>query len=242
MPAVFVHGVPETVAVWDPLIDALKRNDTVALSLPGFGNPLPSGFEPTKERYARWLADELARFDDVDLVAHDWGALASVKVLAEQPENVSTWVLDIADLDEDHRWHDTARTWQTPGDGEALMETMLALSDDERAGVLHGLGMPRPGADVMAAAMDETMATAILALYRSAVTVGAEWGPGIDDWTGRGLVVGAHQDRFRSPGLAERLAARTGAQLVELPDAGHWWMLDSTDAVAATLQEFWSRA
>ena len=44
MTAVFVHGNPETAAVWGPLLDELGRSDVVLLSPPGFGAPLPDGF------------------------------------------------------------------------------------------------------------------------------------------------------------------------------------------------------
>ena len=50
---VFVHGVPETAAIWDPLIAALGRDDVVALSPPGFGAPVPEGFEATFRRLHR---------------------------------------------------------------------------------------------------------------------------------------------------------------------------------------------
>ena len=39
--AVFVHGVPETPAVWRGLLATLDRPDTVALSLPGFDSARP---------------------------------------------------------------------------------------------------------------------------------------------------------------------------------------------------------
>src|SRR6202162_4432404 len=39
MPAVFVHGVPDTQQVWDAVIARLDRKDVVTLSLPGFGCP-----------------------------------------------------------------------------------------------------------------------------------------------------------------------------------------------------------
>lgn len=42
MPAVFVHGNPETDAVWTPLLAELGRDDVVRLSPPGFGAPLPA--------------------------------------------------------------------------------------------------------------------------------------------------------------------------------------------------------
>ena len=52
MPAVFVHGVPETTKVWEPLVSHLDRSDIVLLGLPGFGSPLPDGFDATMHAYA----------------------------------------------------------------------------------------------------------------------------------------------------------------------------------------------
>jgi hypothetical protein len=43
MTVVLVRGNPETDAVWDPLVEALGRDDVVRLSRPGFGAPLPDG-------------------------------------------------------------------------------------------------------------------------------------------------------------------------------------------------------
>jgi pimeloyl-ACP methyl ester carboxylesterase len=37
MPAVLVHGVPDTHRVWRALIGRLRRDDVVTVSLPGFG-------------------------------------------------------------------------------------------------------------------------------------------------------------------------------------------------------------
>ncbi len=59
MPAVFVHGVPDTAIVWRPLLECLNRRDVICLSLPGFGNVRASGFQPDKDSYASWLIDEL---------------------------------------------------------------------------------------------------------------------------------------------------------------------------------------
>jgi pimeloyl-ACP methyl ester carboxylesterase len=51
LPAVFVHGNPETAAVWDELFAHLLRKDIVALSPPGFGAPVPEGFDATSDAY-----------------------------------------------------------------------------------------------------------------------------------------------------------------------------------------------
>ncbi|GHG22291.1 alpha/beta fold hydrolase [Amycolatopsis sp. A24] len=59
MPTVFVHGNPETAAVWDPLLAELARPDVVCLSPPGFGAPLPAGFGATHADYRDWLVGKL---------------------------------------------------------------------------------------------------------------------------------------------------------------------------------------
>jgi hypothetical protein len=53
MTAVFVHGVPETPAVWHGLLAALGRPDTVTLSLPGFGTAPPGRFRSDDGRVRR---------------------------------------------------------------------------------------------------------------------------------------------------------------------------------------------
>ncbi len=241
MTAVFVHGVPETAALWEPLVAELERDDVALLALPGFGIPLPEGFEPTMYRYADWLAEELTAFDEVDLVGHDWGGLLAMRVLADAPANVRTWAIDTGDLGDDFRWHETARIWQTPVEGEAFVESWLAATPEERGQLLVAVGAPAEGALRMGHAIDATMCRCILGLYRSAVDIGREWGSGIDSWSGRGLVVASMKDSFRSPDRAERLARRTGAEMLELPDSGHWWMLQEPARVARALESFWAR-
>ncbi len=242
MTAVFVHGVPETPEVWRPLVSHLERDDVALLQLPGFGCPLPEGFDASMQAYADWLAAELASFDEIDLVGHDWGGLLLLRVLADRPANVRSWANDMGDLGDDFRWHDTARVWQTPGDGEALIDGMVGASVGDRAALLAAVGVPERDATSMAEALDATMGRAILALYRSAVDVGVEWGPGIDQIGGAGLVIASLEDPFRDPERALRLAARTGADVVELPGTGHFWMLEQPERAAQILTEHWRRA
>src|SRR6266511_5211652 len=137
MPAVLVHGVPETERLWSTLRSHLSRPDVVTPSLPGFGNPRPQGFGATMDDYAAWLIGELERIGEpVDLVGHDWGGGFTVRVVSLRPDLVRTWVTDAAGLaDVDFEWHDFAKIWQTPEQGEAFWEQQLAISPEERAGV-----------------------------------------------------------------------------------------------------------
>ncbi len=127
MPAVFVHGVPDTHRVWNAVRLHLSREDVITLSLPGFGNALPEGFVPDKDAYAEWLIGQVAMIGQpVDLVAHDWGALLGIRALSLRPELFRSWALGAAPLDRAYQWHDAAVRWQTPQVGERVMEALTA--------------------------------------------------------------------------------------------------------------------
>ena len=146
----------------------------------------------------------------------------------------------MGNLDDDFEWHDTARTWQTPGDGEAFMDGVIGMTDAERGELLAGLGIEPTIAAKLSPEVDATMGDAILALYRSALPIGVEWGPGIDNITVPTLALDATADPFRSPGATAAFVARTGARTVALEDQGHWWMTTDAQSAAAAIREFWA--
>ncbi|MEV5341172.1 alpha/beta hydrolase [Streptomyces sp. NPDC052676] len=245
MTAVFVHGVPETEEIWRELRDHLDVY-SVALTLPGFGgSPAPEYTD--KEAYADWLAAELAGVPGpVDLVGHDWGALLTYRVATARDVPLRSWAADCAGLlHPDYVWHDVARIWQTPGEGEAFNERLrAAVADDPTsvAGRLRGLGVPARHALAMQKAFDAPMGEAILRLYRSAVpNPYAHWGKEFERATAApGLVLSPAGDPFDDAAAARAVAARLGARVATLPDAGHFWMLEDPAGAARVLSEFWS--
>jgi pimeloyl-ACP methyl ester carboxylesterase len=242
MTAVFVHGVPETPAVWSGLLAALDLPDSAALSLPGFDGVRPEGFGATKDEYVAWLVAQLERLDDpADLVGHDWGGGFVVRVVSTRPELVRSWVTDAAGIgDLGFEWHDFAKIWQTPQAGEDFWDQQLAAPVQERAGVFQMFGVPEEPALGLASQLSLTMANCILDLYRSAVDVGRQWGPDFAAIPAQGLVIIPGEDPFLSAASAARAAARAGARTVALDGLGHWWMLQDPARAAAVLREFWA--
>ena len=177
MPAVFVHGVPDTHRVWMPVVDRLSRDDVVALDLPGFGSGVPDGFAVTKDAYVDWLIEAIARIGEpVDLVGHDWGCALTARVASLRPDLVRSWAGGGGPVDATYEWHPLAKVFQAPGRGEAYFARFDAQAF---AGRMEQDGVPRAHADDTAARIDATMQACILRLYRSAVTMGAEWQPGL---------------------------------------------------------------
>ena len=248
VPKVFVHGNPETSAIWRALFDALLErgvDDLVALSPPGFGAAVPEGFEASQSGYRDWLIGELEGLGGaVDLVGHDWGAGHVYGVLAERPDLLRSWAADCAGLvHPDYVWHDAARAWQTPDVGEQAIAAMFGTSAPERAATWETLGIRSDAAAAIAAEQDEAMGRCILALYRSARQPAmAELGrrlraaPHVP-----GLVVVATADSYAgSPEMAAAVAAGLGAQTLTLEGLGHWWMFDGSGTAAKALIEHWT--
>ncbi|MGE2736032.1 alpha/beta fold hydrolase [Mycolicibacterium vaccae] len=244
MTVVFVHGNPETDAIWGPLVAELGRDDVVLLSPPGFGAPLPDGFGATFLEYRDWLERELTGIDGpVDLVGHDWGGGHVVNVVMHRPELVRSWASDVLGLfDPDYVWHDMAQTWQTPGAGEELIASMIGGGLEARTELMQSLGIPHDTAAAVAAAQDDDMGRAILALYRSAAQPAmAEAGKALGNAAARpGLSLLATEDPFIGQSDNRlRAAERAGARTEVLEGLGHWWMVEDPARGAAALTRFW---
>ena len=245
MTVVLVHGNPETDAVWDPLVELLGRDDVVRLSPPGFGAPLPDGWPATYLDYRDWLERELNRFArPVDLVGHDWGGGHVLNLVMHRPELVRSWVSDVVGLfDPDYVWHDLAQVWQTPGDGEKLVDDMMGASLEEQAERLMGLGLTPEVATKMAAGAGAEMGGAIFASVPLGAAAGHRAGrPGFGEGRRRaGLSVLATEDHYVGSAVIRRRAAeRAGARTEVLEGLGHWWMVQDPALSADVLTRFWN--
>ena len=249
MPKVFVHGNPETAAIWDDLVSELFArgvDDIVRLSPPGFGAPTPAGWGATREDYAQWLTGELGAVGGpIDLVGHDWGAGHVFGVLAGEPGLVRTWASDCAGLmHPDYVWHDAAQAWQTPEVGEQAVAGMLSLDEDSFAAVFSSLGMRDAIARAVRRGLDDETARCVLALYRSAAQpamcdLGRQF---VASRPTNGLVIIAENDHYAgSAHMHEEMAESVGARVLHVAGAGHWWMIERPAEAAEALIEHWAR-
>ncbi|MEJ2531025.1 MAG: alpha/beta hydrolase [Halioglobus sp.] len=248
MPKVFVHGNPENSTLWSVLFDELGKrgvSDVVALSPPGFGAPVPEGFDATRTGYRAWLIDQLEQLGgNIDLVGHDWGALHVYGVLAERPDLLRSWAADVAGiLHPDYSWHDHAQAWQTPGVGEEAVKGMFGLPPEETAELLTEFDIPLEHARALAADMNEAMGACVLTLYRSAAQPEmARLGQRLATTERRpGLVFLATEDPFTgSHAMCEAVADSLGAPICRLEGLGHWWMFAGAAAAADALVAHWA--
>jgi pimeloyl-ACP methyl ester carboxylesterase len=203
-------------------------------------------FRPGHEQLYPWLIAVLESLAaPVDLVGHDWGGIHILNPVAARPDLVRSWVSDAAGVfHPEYRWHPVARVWQTPGDGEAAICSMVDAPLPERIQQLRALGIDESVTDQLAAGMDHDMAIAILGLYRSAAQPAlAEAGARLSPAGSRPGLVISPAEHLNTGNLATRTVAaqQTSAQAAELDGLGHWRMVQDPTAGAATLRSFWQK-
>jgi pimeloyl-ACP methyl ester carboxylesterase len=231
----YLHGVPSNSDEWVPF---LQRSGGVAPDLPGFGRSgKPGSLRYTIEEYDGFLERflELVGVARVRMVVHDWGAVG-LALAQRRPELVQQLVvINAVPFLPGYRWHRIARAWRTPGLGELAMGTLTrpVLRFVSRESNVTPGPMPEEWLKSVTDHFDQGTQRAILRLYRSSPSQVLE-------------AAGAHLDRLTMPALVvwglkdPYLPARFGrayadalphAQLLELPDAGHWPWLDRPELV-----------
>lgn len=236
-PAVFVHGNPTSSEDWIPFLERTRR-PALALDLPGWGrSERPRAFDYSM----LGLAGLFGRFLDAlevrehELVVHDWGALALIAAQRDPARVRRLVIINAVPLLAGYRWHWVARIWRRRGLGELWNATAT------RASFAIGLRqaradrgpMPRAFVDAIWRHWGPGTKRAILGLYRSAdPSVLAAAGERLGTLDCPALVLWGERDPYLpsrfGAGYAQRLP---NAELVAVPDAGHWPWIERPDLV-----------
>ncbi len=237
----YLHGVPSNSDEW---VGLLGRTGGLAPDLPGFGrSDKPGSLAYTIPEYDRFIErflDEIG-VARVRLLVHDWGAvgLAFAQRLPERVERLA--IVNAVPFLPGYRWHRLARIWRTPLLGELMMgstgrRTLRRASTESNT--TPG-AMPEWWLDSVLEHFDQGTQRAILRLYRSSPPeVLAAAGERLDRLRMPALVAWGMRDPYIPARFAGEYAAALGdAELLELPDAGHWPWLDRPE-LADRLVEF----
>jgi pimeloyl-ACP methyl ester carboxylesterase len=173
--------------------------------------------------------------DEHSLVVHDWGAVGLIAA-QEDPERVRRLVIvNAVPLLPGYRWHRTARVWRTRGLGELSnrlwSRRVLDLGLRESRG---DWSRQDPAfVDMIWDHLDGGTLAAVLRLYRSADPERlAAAGERLGSIGAPALVVWGLRDRYLPARFGRAYAARLpNAELMELPEAGHWPWIEAPEMV-----------
>ena len=227
VPALCLHGFPETSFMWRYVIAALADSGrrAVAPDLPGFGDspPDPPGtWERQVEAIERFrLGLGLER---LALVVHDWGGLIGLRWACEQPEAVAALAISNTGFFPNGKWHGMARALRAEGEGERMVAAMTRDSFGQMLAAISR-GMDKPVADeYWKTFRTEGGRRGILELYRSGDF------EKLEPYEGRLAALGVptlllwgENDLFAPVAGAHRFKREIpGAKLVLIEGAGHF--------------------
>jgi pimeloyl-ACP methyl ester carboxylesterase len=231
----YLHGVPSNSDEWVPF---LKRSGGLAPDLPGFGRSgKPGSLSYTIDEYDRFIERflDFVGVERVQLVVHGWGVVG-LAFAQRRPERIERLVvINAVPFLPGYRWHRTARIWRAPVLGELSMGStnrrlLRFLSRESNA--TPG-PMPEEWLDSVLGHFDQGTQRAILRLFRSSPPAVLEAaGTQLGALGMPALVVWGMRDPYIPERFGRAYAGALGrAELIELPDAGHWPWLDRPDVI-----------
>ena len=126
-PFLCIHGWPQSSYMWRHLMPALATagRRAFALDLPGFGDSAPD-LPGTLERHVEAVERFRRRIglDRVVLAVHDTGGVIGLRWACDHPEAVAGLVISNTGFFPTHEWTEIAETMRTPGQGEALVDSL----------------------------------------------------------------------------------------------------------------------
>lgn len=243
-PTVFVHGNPTSSEDWMPFLRRIE-GPAIALDLPGWGysdRPSTGRFDYSFEGLGDFVGRFLDRLEvgEHSLVVHDWGCVGLIAA-QRRPRRVKRLVvINAVPLLAGYRWHWVARWfWRVRGVGELAnaLTTRPALKLISRqASTLPG-GLPDQFVDLAWRGWQRGTRPEILRLYRSADPQRlAAAGRRLGDLSCPALVVWGTRDPYLPARFGRAYAeALPAADLLEVPDAGHWPWVDQPECIDRVL-------
>ncbi len=224
----FLHGWPDTPALWDATVAALApRWRCVRFTLPGYARgaeAAPAALPDLDGTVALIAAviEAVSQHEPVTLVVHDWGAVFGYQAAMRHPRRVARVVgVDVGDTVGDALW----RRWSLKARA-GVMGYQLFLAVAGWIGGGLGDRLTRWMARTLRAPADPaTIHAGMNWPYRRAWTGGFKTAVPVDLACPVLFVYGERKPfLFHSPGWAARIAARPGSAVHAL-DCGHWVMV-----------------
>ena len=236
-PLVLVHGLGGTANSWAPVLEAFRHSHRViVLDLPGAGR---SALDATAT-ISSMAADVLAVMDalglaSTHLVGHSMGTITCQHVAAAAPARVRDLVL----LGPLAQPPDAARPALAARAQTALAEGMDGIAEliCER-GLAPATRAQKPVVAGFVRELLQRQAPAAYARHCQALSEAVRADPARIQC--RTLLISGTEDTTSPPASVAALAASLpNATRLELPDCGHWTMLEQPAAVVAAMQTFY---
>jgi len=233
-PLLFLHGSPDTYAMWLPAIARLeKQARCIAIDLPGYGDStLPNSFSLTLDNMADFiheLLSALAITEPVILATIDFGGHYGLAFASKYPDEVRGVAVSNTNFFHDYHWHSFAQMQRVP----VLGELMMAISTKQVVANSLKSASPKLPDSYLDSSYETGLGSpyvrkTILRMYRARASrdfIGWE-----DRWLEYAkrkpvIVLWGDKDPFVAPPFADRF----GGQVHHFTEYSHWLPLEAPD-------------
>lgn len=242
----FVHGSFGSGTDWSDLVEQTGEfSRALAPDMPGFGrSDKPVDFDYTIAGYARRLGAVLdaEKVTRAHLVLHGLGGAWGLAWAAEHVDRVASVTLIDTGVMPGYRWHCLARLWRRPLVGELFMALISRVTMEMVLRRGSPRGLPEAYLDEIYANCDRATQHAVLTLYRNTADLGeltAQAGAVLAPHRLPALVLWGERDPYMPVRFADTQRMFFDVRgLVQLPDSGHWPMIDNPSATGAAVLPF----
>lgn len=243
---VFVHGNPGSSEDWRALMQATApMGRVVAVDMPGFGQAdKPAEYPYSVEGGTAFLTEALKQLGVLraHLVLHDFGGPWGLMWAAMNPLALGSLTLINTGVLKGYRWHYMARIWRTPLIGE--LQQLITNRGGFKWAISVGCpkGLPLDFVNRMYKDLDWGTKRAILKLYRATGDLdnrNQALAKMLEPLNPPTLVVWGAADPYLPARYAEQQKETFHkAQVVLLPESGHFPFADDPQAVAQAFLPF----
>lgn len=245
---VFVHGNPGSSRDYADLVEQLGESvRVVAPDMPGYGKAdRPRDFSYTVEAYADHLQGLLEQLNvrRAHLALHDMGGLWGLCWAAAHADQVRSLILFNMGVLPGYTYHKFGRLWRTP----LLGELSYAITTRGMFKRLLNADNPRPLPEAFLDRMyddsDRGLQRAVLAHYRATpdpAGISVRYASVLAPRRLPALVIWGAGDAYVPVRYAQRQREWFDAEVHELPEIGHYPMIEEPDLVRKLVSDFVSR-
>ena len=241
---VMVHGFPDSLDLWDPLVEILKKQyRCVRYTLPGFEKQPRENFKGYDVAEMRQILDafiESLKTDKVTVLAHDWGAVYAAQYLTGSNLVSKLILLDVGEFGKEGMPSINLKYMAAFGLSWLLPESWAQKLVDYTAKNILKISDVDPHLDPNSLRWEQRLVFPYYRLWKNILSGRLPKPASFSEYNMPTLFIYGKDKKgisFHGKSWAEKLNARKDCRVVAM-NGGHWMMLSHPEELAEAVMDW----